>query len=211
MKNSLVLTFGLVVLSLLACVTINVYFPEAAVRDLAVQIEDAVQERAQEEVESPTEEAPPAVSSSFGLPSSRQLLSFLAAVTGGLPAQAQGSEVADPVVSNPAIRKIIESRGRRAPELRKAKDQGVVGEGKDALVVIRNLESLGLKERADLQKLVKAENTDRETMFKEIAAATGADLSQLPQVQQTYAETIRQKARPGDWIQMPDGSWKQKG
>ncbi|MCB1035158.1 MAG: hypothetical protein KDD47_15125, partial [Acidobacteria bacterium] len=115
MKNSLVLTFGLVVLSLLACVTINVYFPEAAVRDLAVQIEDAVQERAQEEVESPAEEAPPAVSSSFGLPSSRQLLGFLAAMTGGLPAQAQGSEVADPAVSNPAIRKIIESRGRRAP------------------------------------------------------------------------------------------------
>lgn len=210
MKNTAVLALGLVVASLIACVTINVYFPEAAVRDLAVQIEDAVQERAQEETQAAPAEAPPEVSLLRGLSGPRKALGLLASLVGGLPAQAQSSEVADPAVSNPAIRKIIESRGKRAPELRQAKSQGLVGEGKDALVVIRSLDSLGLKERADLQKMVKAENADRETMFKEIAAATGAELSQLPQVQATYAETLRAKAKAGDWIEMPDGTWKQK-
>ncbi len=47
-------------------------------------------------------------------------------------------------------------------------------------------------------------------MFKEIAAATGADPSSVPQIRTTYAETLRQKARPGDWIQQPGGEWKQK-
>ena len=36
------------------------------------------------------------------------------------------------------------------------------------------------------------------------------DLSQIPKIQQTYAATLRDNARPGDWIQTPDGAWKQK-
>ena len=55
-----------------------------------------------------------------------------------------------------------------------------------------------------------AENSDRERMFKEIAAATGTDLSQLSSIKKTYAQTLRQKARRGDWIELPDGTWKQK-
>ena len=68
----------------------------------------------------------------------------------------------------------------------------------------------GLKERADAQKLIKDENADREQLFKEIAAAKNVELSQLPQIRTTYAETLREKAHPGDWIQLPDGSWAQK-
>ena len=71
-------------------------------------------------------------------------------------------------------------------------------------------DALSLQERAAVQKLVRAENADRERMFKEIAAATGTDLSQLPRIRSTYAATLRQKARTGDWIQMPDASWRQK-
>ncbi len=209
MKNTLGIALALGLASLLACVTINVYFPEAAVRDLAVQIEDAVQERAQEEAEATTEQSL-VVPAPGVLPSRVKVFGLLAAILGGLPAEAQTSEVVDPAVSNPAIRKIIESRGKRARALRKAKDQGVLGEGKDAHVVIRSLEGLALKDRAALQKLVKAENVDRDTMFKEIAAATGVDHSQLAQIQATYAETLRAKAKVGDWIQTPAGAWKQK-
>lgn len=209
MKNTLVITLVLGLASLLACVTINVYFPEAAVRDLAVQIEDAVQERAQEEADGPPEGSKEG-SSAFLRRAPGRALGLLASLVGGAPARAQASDVAAPAVSNPAIRRIIESRGKRAPALRKAKNQGVIGEGKDALVVIRRLDALALKDRAALQKLVKAENADRDTMFKEIAAATGTDLSQLPQIQKTYAETLRRKAKVGDWIQMPDGAWRQK-
>ena len=57
---------------------------------------------------------------------------------------------------------------------------------------------------------MRAENDDRERMFKAIAAATGTDLSQLPKIRSTYVTTLRQKARRGDWMQMPDGSWRNK-
>ena len=87
----------------------------------------------------------------------------------------------------------------------------MIGENNRALVEVRNLEAVqGLRERADAQKLVKDENADREQLFKEIAAAKNVDLAQLPKIRATYAETLREKAKPGDWMQLPDGSWVQK-
>ena len=43
-----------------------------------------------------------------------------------------------------------------------------------------------------------------------VAAAENVDLSQLPRIQQTYAETMRRVAKPGQWVQTPDGSWQRK-
>ena len=123
---------------------------------------------------------------------------------------AKTNEVAAPEITNPAIRKIIQSRAGRVRELNRYKASGALGEDNRALVEVRQLDALPLQERAAVQKLVKAENADRERMFKEIAAATGTDLSHLPRIRTTYATTLRQKARQGDWIQMPDGSWRQK-
>ena len=195
-------------LAAIACVTINVYFPEAAVKELAAQIEEAVEQQAQEEDTATEPEDTSAPEQNVRLLGvwAKDLLAHLA---GAAPVYAQG-DVAAPGISNPAIRAIISSRAKRAADLRKYKDRGTVGENRLALVEVRSLNGLALKERAEVQRLVKAENADRETMFKEIAAATGVDLSQLPQIQKTYAETIRQKAKKGDWIQQPDESWKQK-
>lgn len=205
------------VVSLFACVTINVYFPEAAVKELAVQIEDAVQQRAAEQAPAPpaapappSEEKEVSVDRSFSAVSRTLIADLLAQTLGASPVYAEQDDVAPPAISNPAIRTIIDSRAKRAPEIRKFKNQGVLGESNQALVDIRDLNSLGLQDRAAVQKLVKAENADRETMFKEIAAATGVDLSQLPQIRETYAVTLRDKAQRGDWIQDPNGQWKQK-
>lgn len=204
-----------------ACVTINVYFPEAAVKDLSQQIEDAVAEEAEKATQQSEAESMSSVGSvdevvvidhRTGLRDAAEqtigtILHFLAPS----PVYAADDTVAAPEISNPAIRKIIESRGKRAPELRQLKTQGILGENNQALVEIRQLGDLGLKDRAAAQKLVKAENDDRQRMFKEVAAATGTDLSQLPQIQSTYADTLRRKALAGDWIQQADGTWKQKG
>jgi uncharacterized protein YdbL (DUF1318 family) len=68
----------------------------------------------------------------------------------------------------------------------------------------------GLKERADVQRLIRDENADREQLYREIAAAKNVELSLLPRIRETYASTLRDNARPGDWIQQPDGAWAQK-
>jgi len=142
------------------------------------------------------------------------LLTAVCAALAATPVLASGTsavdEVAAPEITNPAIRKIIQSRAGRVRELNRYKASGAVGENKRALVEVRRLDALALEDRAAVEKLTRAENADRERMFKEIAAATGTDLSQLPRIRETYAATLRQKARRGDWIQMPDGSWRQK-
>jgi len=186
---------------LAACVTVNVYFPEAEVRDLSKQIEQEVRKQAaQQSGEEPPAPQPP--------PSPNQGASLFDLLAGVTPAMAQ---VAQPEITNPAIRKIIDSRAARFNELRRYFDQGVLGESNKGMVEVRNLEALtDLKARADVQRLVKAENSDRQELYKEIAAAKNVDLAQLPKIQETYAATLRQNAKPGDWIQQPDGNWVKK-
>jgi uncharacterized protein YdbL (DUF1318 family) len=210
MKRSIAIGLGCAAV-LAACITINVYFPEAAVKELAQQIEDEVQRKAGGEP-SPTpapDPAPtPAAESVSG--ASESLLSWILSF-GATTAYAAQDEVAAPEITNPAIRKIIDSRASRLAAVNELKAKGVVGESNQALLVVRNLDAIqGLKERAEAQKLIKDENADREQLFKEIAAAKDVDLGQLPQIRTTYAETLREKAHPGDWIQLPDGSWAQK-
>jgi uncharacterized protein YdbL (DUF1318 family) len=192
----------------LACVTINVYFPEEKVKDLSEKIEDAVAREAAEAAPAPAEpQASLAAPRSFG---------ELAAIAAGnllrlLPAgEAAAQEVADPGISNPAIRRIIESRAARIGELSRFKASGAIGENNKALLEARDLQQLQLADRAAAQKLIKAENDDREAMFKEIAAATGASPDSMPQIRTTYAETLRQKAKAGEWIQQPGGEWVKK-
>lgn len=210
MKRSILIGLGCVT-ALVACITINVYFPEAAVKELSQQIEDEVQRKAAGEpspVSTPEPTLTPDAQSEGG--TSESLLSYILSL-GATTAYAAQDEVAAPEITNPAIRKIIDSRAKRLDAINALKAEGVIGESNQGLVVVRNLDAIqGLKERADAQKLVKDENADREQLFKEIAAAKNVDLAQLPQIRATYAETLRENAHPGDWIQLPDGSWVQK-
>jgi uncharacterized protein YdbL (DUF1318 family) len=210
MKRLIAIGLGCAAL-LVACITINVYFPEAAVKELAQQIEDEVQRKAAGEP-SPTPVAEPTptpmAEPAAGAPES--LLSWALSL-GATTVYAAEDEVAAPEITNPAIRKIIDSRAARLKAVNDLKAEGVVGESNQALLVIRNLDAIqGLKERAEAQKLIKDENADREQLFREIAAAKNVELAQLPQIRTTYAEALRDNARPGDWIQLPDGSWTQK-
>lgn len=213
-KLAPVLTAAPALAAVLACVTVNVYFPEAAVKDLSKQIEDQVQKEAAKQGDQEAAPAPapapsePGKTETSGKPKGPRA-GLIDVLTGTTPVLAQ--EVVAPEVSSPAIRKLIESRAARVAALGAYKAKGLVGEDNQALVEARDLEKLtDLKARADVQKLVRAENADREALFKEIAAEKKVDLSQLPKIRETYAATLREKARPGDWIQMPDGAWKQK-
>lgn len=210
MKRSIAIGLGCAAL-LAACITINVYFPEAAVKELAQQIEDEVERTAADEPAPTPAPEPTATPKTGSGPASLESLVSCILSLGATTAYAAEDEVAAPEITNPAIRKIIDSRATRLAAINDLKTKGVIGEGNQALVVVRNLDAIqGLKQRADAQKVVKDENLDREQLFKEIAAAKNVDLAQLPQIRATYAETLREKARPGDWIQLPDGSWAQK-
>jgi len=209
MKTALLGLCGLVTVLLVACVTINVYFPEAAIKDISEQIEEEVAQKAAEAAEEggmeTVEPAEPAAEAEEAPPTSAGLLDIFL----GTPAYAD--EVSRPEITNPAIRRIIDSRAARLPAIRRFKNLGVIGEGNDALLAPRDLQSIkDLKQRAEVQRLIKNENEDREQLFKAIAAAKQVDLAQLPRIRETYAGTLREDARPGDWIQLPNGQWKRK-
>ena len=196
----------------LGCVTINRYFPEGEVQALAQKIEAEVQQKA---AEGATEEQettpPPAEKGSAPADRSERLgaVGPLDALLGVSVAQAQS--VPEPEVTNPAIRKIIDSRAARLADLNRYKGQGVVGENNKGLVEARSLDSISdLRERAEVQKIIHAENADREQLYKEIAAVKNIDPSQMDKIRETYAATLRANARPGDWIQSADGAWKKK-
>lgn len=189
------------------CVTINLYFPEKEVQDLAQRIEAEVKAEAANAPagEPPSQETPTPEPRLQGR-GSTGLFDLLLGVT---PAYAQA--IPEPETTNPAIRKIIESRAARLAEIDRYKTQGVIGENKSGDVEVRDLAAVtDLRARAEVQKLVRAENADREQLYGEIAAAKNIDPSQLARVRETYAETLRANARTGDWIQLPDGTWKQK-
>ncbi len=210
MRAIRVVVLLLVTLSL-SCVTVNVYFPEAEIRDLSRQIEEEIRQRAAEAAaEQANAEAQDADSQQSAWVEPGALLELVGAALFGSRVHAQ-DRVPQPEVTNPAIRRIIDGRAKRLAAVNDFKAAGAVGENNKALLEIRALDAVSeLRQRATLQRVVKDENADREQLFKEIAAATSVAPSQIPRIRQTYAATIRDEARVGNWIQMPDGEWRQK-
>jgi len=68
---------------------------------------------------------------------------------------------------------------------------------------------LGLKQRADAQRLVEAENQDRQRLYLEIARANGFP-DKIAEVQAIFAQSWRDKAAKGWYIEQTGGTWKQK-
>ncbi len=174
--------------TVLACVTINIYFPEATVKKVA---EDIV-----EDVRKPTakekDKASPTVSA--------ESFSFIPA------AYAQQ----ETEVSTPAIRAIKESLKSRFPRLEPYFEKGNLGESNVGLVEIRDESGLPLKEKGELRNLVKDENADRSNLYAEVARALNIDASQIPRIQKIFAASWIKNSRPGWWIQQDDGEWVKK-
>jgi len=60
-------------------------------------------------------------------------------------------------------------------------------EGGDGYVSLGNTGSLGLKEKRDLKNLVDSENSDRLTLYKEVAKALKIDPSQTDRIAKIFA------------------------
>ena len=180
-----------------ACVTVNIYFPAAAVERAAEQI-------VKETWGGPSEpaKAPPKPQSYNRLPSLRTVsLTFVS--------EAQAQE-ADINVSNPAIRALKDSIKQRAGAIKPFMDRGNIGIGQDGLLTIRTTDGLNLKERAEAQQLVEAENRDREALYAEIAKANGIPKENVPRIKAIFAKSWIEQAQSGWWIQDGSGSWRRK-
>jgi uncharacterized protein YdbL (DUF1318 family) len=178
-----------------ACVTVNIYFPAAAVERAADQI---VKETWGGAADAPK----PAPQPQSNNPAT-QKISF------GLVSTAHAQE-ADINVSNPAIRALKDSIKQRSEAIKPYMDRGNVGIGQDGLLVVRSTDGLSLKERADVKQLVGAENRDREALYAEIAKANNIAKESIPRIKTIFAKSWIDQARPGWMIQDSQGNWRKK-
>lgn len=179
-----------------SCVTVNIYFPAAAV------------ERAADQIVKETWGGPEAPAKK-DQPQSSIIRAEAVAALFHFVEEAHAQE-ADINVSNPAIRALKDSIKNRSNSIKPFMDRGSVGISRDGLLTVRTTEGLSLKERADVQQLVDAENRDREALYGEIARANNIARESVPRIKTIFAKSWRDQAQPGWWIQDEQGSWKKK-
>ena len=182
-------------LLLTACVTVNIYFPAAAVQRAA----DSIVEETWGGPGKGGKEAPKGSSSLAG-----RIYAFV-----GFTREAFAQEP-DINVSNPAIRGLKESIRTRSESIKPFMDKGSVGLNRDGLLAVRATEGLNLKERAEVQQLVEAENRDREALYGEIAKANNFPKERVADIKKIFARSWIEQARPGWWVQDAQGNWRKK-
>lgn len=188
-------------LMLVSCVTINIYFPAAAAEKAADRIIEDVwgkdaREAAPAQEDEPTGEQSARPSTT---PLAMRVLNW--AVT---PAQAQ----ADININSPRINELKSKMKARHEELKPFYQQGAIGLNGKGLLEVRDADAVSLRERSQLQNLVKAENADRQALYEEIARANGQP-DWESDIQETFARRWQQNAPDGWWIEQ-DGNWQQK-
>jgi uncharacterized protein YdbL (DUF1318 family) len=192
-----------VLVALVGCVTINVYFPEAAAKKAADQFIDTVLDGAAP--------ATPAKPSTEPVPSSRppsgkplaMLMNLL------LPA-AYAADTPDLRIQTAASEAIRERmRQRFQNSLSGALGSGAVGLTQNGLVALRDASQLPLEQRAVLTAAVADENRDRDALYREVARANDHPEWEA-QIRATFARGWIERAPAGWYYQNPAGGWQQK-
>ena len=217
-KEPLVIVILGALVSIAACaiITVNVYFPEKDVKSAYKSLED---ELLQPTPKKPGPTPSPKPSSRLG----RRVL--LAAgtlwratlVTDAFADDDLAQRIAEEIKGYPEVIAAYKGLGQRLERLNQLRDKGLFGEGKDGRVALRaKPPQIGDAEA----KLIEEENKDREVIMNGMAKAilklnkqeaSSANLARVkPQASETFASLRRDKAKPGSWVQLPDGTWKRK-
>jgi uncharacterized protein len=205
MRSRLLLNLPLAALLLSACVTINVYFPAAAAEQAADKIIEGVWGSDQAPGKPRQDSKPPQQSQLQR--NSATLLAVAAHVLEVLVPTARAAE-ADLNIATPAIRQLTQSMEARHAQLKQYYDSGAVGLTGNGLIELRDLNKVPLPERTQARKLVSDENTDRNSLYREIAVANGHPEWEAD-IRSTFAQRWTQRAATG-WYYNDGSGWKQK-
>lgn len=189
-----------ILLTLAACVTINVYFPAAAAERAADRfVEDVLGE-------------PRKDGALFELPEpgSSPVLVAAAGLLEWLVPSAEAQQSPEIEINTPQINAIKSRMAERQRQvLAPMFDAGAIGFTADGFVTVRDRSAVPLSERRNIESAVADENRDRKAVYREIAIANG-HAEWESQIQETFARQWVQNARPGWYYQDASGNWRQK-
>lgn len=200
MKKLKLALISWLLLFVFSCLTINIYFPEAAVQKTAEEIVGEIRKTDKKD-----KEKKDTISQEDEIKKSSlsQRSAFLLVPS----AYAQQEEEQ---VSTPKIRALKKSLKDRFPKLSPFFDKGNIGEANDGFISVRNETDLAFREKASLRNFVKDENKDRKNLYAEVARAMEIASNQRSRVQKVFARQWIQAAHSGWWIQEESGEWIKK-
>ena len=167
-----VMTALFVLVVIVACVTINIYFPAEKVESVAGEIVQDIRGKGTKNEKEPLKDKQSALMK-------KTMMALLVPMV-------WADEVTN--VSNPTIRALKEKMKTRYNQMKPYYQKGNLKEGDDGYVSIENTGGLGLKEKRDLKGLSEAENADRQQLYKEVAKALNIDSSQITRVAQIFSK-----------------------
>ena len=103
----------------------------------------------------------------------------------------------------PAVEQALQGRETRYAQLQQLKASGAIGENNQGLTYV-------LKPQPGAETISDAENADRLAIYTAIADQNKLGAAGLTEVKKVFAEVQREKARSGDFIQLPSGDWTPK-
>ncbi|MBV5341631.1 MAG: DUF1318 domain-containing protein [Deltaproteobacteria bacterium] len=201
-----------------AVITVNVYFPEKAVKEAYKSLDDVLLKNGAQKV--PDTEKLPAAEP--GAPDSKPQSNLF----NGLPdfsfcqvahaAENYADDLAIELAGMPEVIKAYEDMNRRMPRLNALFDSAAIGLTGQGLITVRDSKKMTVQDEG----LVNLENQSRKVIVNSMAKAIlkitkvkeskGALDQVLGKAAATYAETRREAAKPGWWLQLPNGRWIQK-
>ena len=203
MKMRLILSALFLILVSCAVITVNIYFPEKDVKEAYKLLE--------KELMAP--EGQPQETTPQGKPESSlqfELVASAYAQEAGLP-----DKIAEIVKKMPDVVNAYKEMGARIADIDRLRGSGLVGEGKNGLLVVRE----GNITPQD-QNFINMENQNRKTVIQGMTKAiirinrlpeNEANLNQvMPQATEQFASIRRDSAKKGWWIQDSSGNWAKK-
>jgi len=200
MRKIAVALMAMITMYVVACVTINVYFPEAAAVEAADRIIDKVRG---EDADKTTSFAPPGEYHAAPV-----LLALAKGVTSFLISDASAQGDVDFDKPSPEKQALENSLATRFPSLRPYLSSGAIGLTDAGLLEFRDRNLVPLKDRNNVVQLVAAQNNDWNALYAEIAKINGHPEWQ-DSIRRTFADRWVAKADKG-WYYRESGAWKQK-
>jgi uncharacterized protein YdbL (DUF1318 family) len=201
-----------------AFITVNVYFPEKDVKQAYKSLDDMLLK--QGDKNAPNENAAPEGGPKPSEEKPTSLLEYnqhfhVSFVRAAYADEDLGKRLAEELSQMPEVQKAYADIRSRIPQLHALFGSGAIGEGSGGNIVVLDRSKLG-----DNQSVVDAVNNDRKTVISAMAKATLKITGQpqntetmkkaLTDSAKTFASVRQEKAKPGWFIQLPNGRWVQK-